>query len=101
MVFLWRVEWSFFENFKLKKSVGSMSAFVLSSTTATPQLLTANIQTPPVAPSALAPTTNSAFFTLLCTGQIESCVFPGYENVYCKFSFNQGQDWIILSVSLS
>ncbi|KAI9205174.1 B9 domain-containing protein [Polychytrium aggregatum] len=36
------------------------------------------------------------FFSLLLTGQIESAYFPQHDNLYCKFSFAHGQDWIIL-----
>ncbi|XP_039256641.1 B9 domain-containing protein 1-like [Styela clava] len=38
---------------------------------------------------------NPAVFMLMSTGQIESAVFPDFEELYCKFSFIHGQDWAV------
>eukprot|EP00741_Cyanophora_paradoxa_P025595 tig00000383_g24699.t1 len=37
-----------------------------------------------------------SFFTVHITGQIESAVFPRCDNLYCKFSFQFGQDWVVI-----
>uniref|UniRef100_A0A8C5TV37 B9 domain-containing protein 1 n=1 Tax=Malurus cyaneus samueli TaxID=2593467 RepID=A0A8C5TV37_9PASS len=33
-------------------------------------------------------------FLLAVTGEIESGEFPGFDDLYCKFSFVYGQDWV-------
>jgi len=41
-------------------------------------------------------TSDSAFF-VMATGQVESAVFQGgYDNLYCRYSFNFGNDWGII-----
>mmetsp|Transcript_18159 Transcript_18159/g.29836 ORF Transcript_18159/g.29836 Transcript_18159/m.29836 type:complete len:192 (-) Transcript_18159:228-803(-) len=35
-------------------------------------------------------------FLVSCTGQIESALFPEHDNLYCKFSFQIGQDWSVV-----
>ncbi|KAJ3102512.1 B9 domain-containing protein 1 [Phlyctochytrium planicorne] len=39
----------------------------------------------------------SSFFSLVADGQIESALFPGQDNIYCKFSFVYGPDWNVVS----
>ncbi|TPX40690.1 hypothetical protein SeLEV6574_g06470 [Synchytrium endobioticum] len=39
----------------------------------------------------------SGAFSLVINGQIESAHFPGMDNLYCKFSFVHGPDWVVLS----
>ena len=38
---------------------------------------------------------NPAVFMLKATGQIESAVFPEFDDIYCKFSFVYGDDWAV------
>ncbi|XP_068063349.1 B9 domain-containing protein 1 [Anomalospiza imberbis] len=33
-------------------------------------------------------------FLLAVSGEIESGEFPGFDDLYCKFSFVYGQDWV-------
>jgi len=40
---------------------------------------------------------NPAVFLLMTSGQIESAYFPEFEDLYCKFSFVHGQDWVVTS----
>jgi len=40
---------------------------------------------------------NPTVFLLMANGQIESADFPELEDLYCKFSFVHGQDWIVTS----
>ncbi|KAJ3408252.1 B9 domain-containing protein 1 [Chytridiales sp. JEL 0842] len=43
--------------------------------------------------AAGAPT---SFFSLIVVGQIESALFPEFDNLYCKFSFEHGPDWVVV-----
>mmetsp|Transcript_35975 Transcript_35975/g.70711 ORF Transcript_35975/g.70711 Transcript_35975/m.70711 type:complete len:264 (-) Transcript_35975:307-1098(-) len=36
-------------------------------------------------------------FYVMVTGQIEGCQFPGGDNLYCKYSFKCGLDWIAVN----
>jgi len=40
---------------------------------------------------------NPNVFLLMASGQIESAEFPTLEDLYCKFSFVHGQDWVVTS----
>uniref|UniRef100_H2Y8E3 B9 domain-containing protein 1 n=1 Tax=Ciona savignyi TaxID=51511 RepID=H2Y8E3_CIOSA len=40
---------------------------------------------------------NPTVFLLMANGQIESAVFPDFDELYCKFSFVHGQDWVVTS----
>lgn len=40
---------------------------------------------------------NPSVFLLMANGQIESAEFADYDNLYCKFSFVHGQDWVVTS----
>ncbi|XP_076810097.1 B9 domain-containing protein 1-like isoform X1 [Clavelina lepadiformis] len=40
---------------------------------------------------------NPSVFLVMASGQIESAVFPDFEELYCKFSFVHGQDWVVTS----
>jgi len=42
---------------------------------------------------------HSSVFLVMVSGQIESASFPEFEELYCKFSFVYGQDWVITSGS--
>ncbi|XP_072772062.1 B9 domain-containing protein 1 isoform X2 [Nerophis lumbriciformis] len=37
---------------------------------------------------------NPSVFLLSVNGQIESADFPSYDNLYCKYCYVYGQDWI-------
>ncbi|KAI9009486.1 B9 domain-containing protein [Gaertneriomyces semiglobifer] len=39
----------------------------------------------------------STFFSVILNGQIESAHFPRHDNLYCKFSFLHGPDWVVIS----
>lgn len=39
--------------------------------------------------------TNSSVFLLMLAGQIESAEFPEFDEIFCKYSFVYGQDWVI------
>ncbi|KAI8846463.1 b9 domain-containing protein 1-like protein [Chytridium lagenaria] len=39
----------------------------------------------------------SSFFSLIVDGQVESALFPGQDNIYCKVSFVYGSDWNVIS----
>ncbi|TPX38241.1 hypothetical protein SmJEL517_g00388 [Synchytrium microbalum] len=43
------------------------------------------------------PSIPSGAFSLVVNGQIESAYFPGMDHLYCKFSFTNGPDWVLLS----
>ncbi|XP_013789884.1 B9 domain-containing protein 1-like [Limulus polyphemus] len=34
-------------------------------------------------------------FMLMVAGQIESAEFPDFDDIYCKFCFVHGQDWVV------
>eukprot|EP00118_Oscarella_pearsei_P004942 m.21971 g.21971 ORF g.21971 m.21971 type:complete len:213 (+) comp28256_c0_seq2:23-661(+) len=36
-------------------------------------------------------------FLLMVSGQIESAKFPEFDDLYCKYSFVFGQDWVVTS----
>ncbi|XP_065846544.1 B9 domain-containing protein 1-like [Oscarella lobularis] len=36
-------------------------------------------------------------FLLMVSGQIESAKFPEFDDLYCKYSFVHGQDWVVTS----
>lgn len=36
-------------------------------------------------------------FLLMVSGQVESAEFPLFDDLYCKYSFVYGQDWVITS----
>eukprot|EP01135_Chromosphaera_perkinsii_P007137 Nk52_evm11s710 gene=Nk52_evmTU11s710 len=38
-----------------------------------------------------------SFFLLSITGQVESAHFPRHDNLYCKYFFTHGQDWILVA----
>ena len=38
-------------------------------------------------------------FMVFAAGQIESAEFHDFDNIYCKYSFVYGPDWIVTSVS--
>nr|CAD7569701.1 unnamed protein product [Timema californicum] len=38
-------------------------------------------------------------FLMSITGQIEQAQFPGFDDIYCKYCFSYGPDWIITTVS--
>lgn len=40
---------------------------------------------------------NPSVFLLMASGQIESATFPDFDDLYCKFSFVHGQDWVVTS----
>eukprot|EP00128_Syssomonas_multiformis_P017186 Colp12_sorted_trinity150504_noHs@34104 len=42
-------------------------------------------------------TTTSSCFLVTVSGQIESADFPEFDNLYCKYYFTHGQDWVIVS----
>jgi B9 domain-containing protein 1 len=44
----------------------------------------------------MAAGSESSFFTLVVSGQIESAHLPEYDNLYCKFAFEAGQDFVVL-----
>lgn len=46
-------------------------------------------------PSSLPPPSNASFIVSI-TGQIESCDFPGINNLYCKYDFVHGVDWTVI-----
>nr|CAD7426978.1 unnamed protein product [Timema monikensis] len=37
----------------------------------------------------------SGVFLMSITGQIEQAQFPGFDDIYCKYCFSYGPDWII------
>lgn len=39
-------------------------------------------------------------FFLSINGEIESAVFPFYQDIYCKYTLVSGPDWILASVNL-
>eukprot|EP00892_Ulva_mutabilis_P001671 jgi/Ulvmu1/11504/UM077_0053.1 len=36
-------------------------------------------------------------FTVIVTGQIDSCTIPGVDNGYCKWGLSIGEDWNVLN----
>ncbi|KAK7862985.1 hypothetical protein R5R35_014541 [Gryllus longicercus] len=40
---------------------------------------------------------SNGVFLLSLTGQIESAVFPDFDDIYCKYCFTYGSDWAITS----
>mmetsp|Transcript_18311 Transcript_18311/g.43056 ORF Transcript_18311/g.43056 Transcript_18311/m.43056 type:complete len:223 (+) Transcript_18311:102-770(+) len=36
-----------------------------------------------------------SFFEVHAIGQLDTAEFPGCDNLYCKYWFNYGQDWIV------
>jgi B9 domain-containing protein 1 len=38
-------------------------------------------------------------FMLSVTGQIESAEFHEFDDIYCKYCFVYGPDWVVTSVS--
>jgi len=38
---------------------------------------------------------NPSIFLLMANGQIESAHLPEFDDLYCKFSFTHGQDWVV------
>ncbi|KAJ3076201.1 B9 domain-containing protein 1 [Podochytrium sp. JEL0797] len=38
-----------------------------------------------------------SFFSVSAIGQIESALYPTYDNLYCKYNFKYGPDWTVLS----
>ncbi|KAI1309071.1 B9 domain-containing protein 1 [Halotydeus destructor] len=45
----------------------------------------------------LAAIKHSSTFSVSAVGQLISCDLPHHERAYCKFSFNHGPDWSIIS----
>ncbi|XP_034253974.1 B9 domain-containing protein 1 isoform X2 [Thrips palmi] len=37
----------------------------------------------------------SGLFLLSTTGQIETAEFPGFDNIYCKYCYMYGLDWVV------
>lgn len=37
----------------------------------------------------------SGLFLLSATGQIETAEFPGFDNIYCKYCYMYGLDWVV------
>lgn len=44
---------------------------------------------------------NKNNFLISVNGQIQSAIFPYFEDIYCKYCFVCGPDWIVISVSCS
>lgn len=42
---------------------------------------------------------NKNNFLISVNGQIQSAIFPYFEDIYCKYCFVCGPDWIVISVS--
>ncbi|XP_014678668.1 PREDICTED: B9 domain-containing protein 1-like [Priapulus caudatus] len=42
-------------------------------------------------------TGDSSVFLLMLAGQIEGAEFPEFDEIFCKYSFVYGQDWVITS----
>ncbi|KAK7112566.1 B9 domain-containing protein 1-like [Littorina saxatilis] len=40
---------------------------------------------------------SSSVFLLMVSGQIETAEFPEYDNIYCRYCFTHGPDWLITS----
>lgn len=40
---------------------------------------------------------SSSVFLVMVGGQIESAEFPEFDDIYCKYCFTYGQDWLITS----
>ncbi|ESO84147.1 hypothetical protein LOTGIDRAFT_184197 [Lottia gigantea] len=40
---------------------------------------------------------SNSVFLLMVSGQIESAEFPEFDDVYCRYCFTHGQDWLITS----
>jgi len=40
----------------------------------------------------------TSLFLVSVTGQIESGDFFGHDNIYCKFWFTHGPDWVLTAV---
>ncbi|EDO44485.1 predicted protein [Nematostella vectensis] len=40
---------------------------------------------------------HSSVFLVMVSGQIESASFPEFDDLYCKFGFVYGQDWVVTS----
>jgi hypothetical protein len=38
-------------------------------------------------------------FYVQCTGQVESGDFGSLDNMYCRYAFHFGQDWVVSAVS--
>ncbi|KAK3925628.1 B9 domain-containing protein 1 [Frankliniella fusca] len=38
---------------------------------------------------------SSGIFLLSTTGQIETAEFPGFDNIYCKYCYTYGLDWVV------
>ncbi|KAJ3223773.1 B9 domain-containing protein 1 [Chytriomyces hyalinus] len=38
-----------------------------------------------------------SFFSVTVTGQIESALYPYFDNLYCKYHFKYGPDWVVVS----
>ncbi|KAI8830947.1 b9 domain-containing protein 1-like protein [Chytriomyces cf. hyalinus JEL632] len=38
-----------------------------------------------------------SFFSVTVTGQIESALYPYFDNLYCKYNFKYGPDWVVVS----
>ncbi|XP_076458707.1 B9 domain-containing protein 1-like [Babylonia areolata] len=39
----------------------------------------------------------SSVFLLMVSGQIETAEFPEYDDIYCRYCFSHGPDWLITS----
>ncbi|KAI8612220.1 B9 domain-containing protein 1 [Chytriomyces sp. MP71] len=37
------------------------------------------------------------FFSVTAIGQIESALYPNFDNLYCKYSFKYGPDWVVVN----
>lgn len=42
---------------------------------------------------------SNGLFLLSTTGQIETGEFPGFDNIYCKYCYSYGLDWVVTAVS--
>ncbi|XP_013388568.1 B9 domain-containing protein 1 [Lingula anatina] len=43
------------------------------------------------------PAGTGSVFLLMLSGQIETAEFPEFDDIFCKYSFVYGQDWVITS----